>query len=675
MHWHVYKHQETHETMRKFWQRIFNEIDSDRQHLSGQDSLKIIGSNLAIAVVYSLLATVSLEFISLPGKVASVWLPSGFTFAIFYYYRFKALPGIICGSMFGLVTLFFDWKFSFASFVLLNLVCTLANCFQPLISTWIFQKKATLDRALNRVQSASFFVMAAAAGPFVSATMGITISYWIGTITWKDYGVCWLSWWLASTLAHLIFTPPILLLKELGWQQIFASLKRAIGWTFESSAIVVFTAAIVWIDFFYGYPLAYVLFAILIWSVFRLGELISALGVAIISLAAIIATSQGTGSFSDRTPNESIILLQSFIGILSITGLILSATVQERQAIRSDLVQMLETLEIRIEERTADLRLSEAQLDAFFSAAPWGMGIIDHHYRYVRVNQVLAKINGLPESGHLGRLIWDVVPGLRSSLEPLFQAVFTTGDSILNQEINAQVSAQSRIDNTWLVSYFPIFDMDHQPYRVGFLVMDITDRKRLELQLAHQARIDGLTQIANRRHFDEVLRSEWNRCLRSTQPLSLMLCDADYFKKYNDTYGHLMGDRCLVAIAQVLREHARRSSDLAARYGGEEFAILLPNTTLAEAVQLAHQIRGQIHQLAIPHRGSQVSSHVTLSIGIMSHIPQSGDEICDLITGADRSLYEAKQQGRDRIVALPYEAIRQPSSLAGDVPRDRPSSR
>lgn len=80
--------------------------------------------------------------------------------------------------------------------------------------------------------------------------MGITISYWIGTIAWKDYGVCWLSWWLASTLAHLIFTPPILLLKELGWQQIFASLNRAMGWTFESSAIVVFTAAIVWIDFF-----------------------------------------------------------------------------------------------------------------------------------------------------------------------------------------------------------------------------------------------------------------------------------------------------------------------------------------------------------------------------------------------------------------------------------------
>lgn len=127
--------------MRKFWQRILNEIDSDRQHLSGQDSLKVVSANLAIAVVYSILAAISLEFISLPGKVASVWLPSGFTFAIFYYYRFKAIPGIICGSMFGLIPLLFDWKFPFASFILLNLVCTLANCFQPLISTWVFQKK------------------------------------------------------------------------------------------------------------------------------------------------------------------------------------------------------------------------------------------------------------------------------------------------------------------------------------------------------------------------------------------------------------------------------------------------------------------------------------------------------------------------------------------------------
>jgi len=626
--------------------------------LSPQEALITIITSLLIAIIYFALSTISLEFISLPGKIASVWLPSGFTLTAVYFLGFKAIPGIVCGSMFGLVPLFKDWTHPFTSFILLNITCTLANCIQPWIAVALIKKNSVNHCLFNEIKSALFFVLASILSPMISALMGITISCIIGTIEWKDYLTCWLSWWLASALAHLIFSPPLLLLKETKPLHFSAHPDRQSTNhpKLESWMIVGAALLIIWIDFFKGYPIAYTLFAVLIWSVFRLGNFFSSLLVVVASLSAILATSHGHGSFSDRTLNESIILLQSFIGILSITSLILSATVKERQAIEANLEKTLETLELRIEERTADLKRSEAQLDAFFSVAPLGMGIVDHHLRYTRVNQLLAKTNGIPEKQHLGRKVGDILPKLRQQLEPFYQQVLKTGKPVLNQEITGQNSANPQQHQTWLASYFPIFDVNQVPDRVGFVVMDITERKRLEVQLERQARIDGLTKISNRRHLDEVLQSEWQRCLRSCQPLSLILCDADYFKIYNDTYGHPMGDQCLMEIARILRQSTRRSSDLAARYGGEEFAVLLPNTTLREAISLAHVIRGRIHQLDIPHRGSKVSSRVTLSLGLATHMPQPGDQIHDFISCADRALYEAKQQGRDRIVSLPFNS-------------------
>ena len=139
------------------------------------------------------------------------------------------------------------------------------------------------------------------------------------------------------------------------------------------------------------------------------------------------------------------------------------------------------------------------------------------------------------------------------------------------------------------------------------------------LQTANQklqklAILDGLTGIANRRYFDLVLDKEWQRLAREQQPLSLILCDVDYFKAYNDTYGHQQGDRCLQKIAQILQQSTRRPADLVARYGGEEFALILPNTNAPGALFLAHNIVRQLAHKHLPHSASQVSKIVSLSI-------------------------------------------------------------
>ena len=171
-----------------------------------------------------------------------------------------------------------------------------------------------------------------------------------------------------------------------------------------------------------------------------------------------------------------------------------------------------------------------------------------------------------------------------------------------------------------------------------------------ELQrLSTIASIDFLTQVANRRRFEEYLDIEWRRMTRSQQPLSLILVDVDFFKSYNDTYGHPMGDRCLSKIARVIKDVVQRPGDLVARYGGEEFAVILSNTDTHGAAHVAEKICFAVRKLAIPHENSQVSSYVTLSAGLATVIPISNSSFEKIIVAADKALYQAKAAGRDRV--------------------------
>jgi diguanylate cyclase (GGDEF)-like protein len=167
-------------------------------------------------------------------------------------------------------------------------------------------------------------------------------------------------------------------------------------------------------------------------------------------------------------------------------------------------------------------------------------------------------------------------------------------------------------------------------------------------QLELLAKIDALTHVANRRRFDEYVQQQWQRLTRDQKPLSLILCDIDQFKSYNDTYGHPAGDTCLVKIARAITNAVQYPADLVARCGGEEFAIILPNTTATGAVEVARRIQEQIAQLQIYHPSSNVKNFVTVSLGIASTVPCENTFPSELIAKADTALYQAKQQGRDR---------------------------
>ncbi len=182
------------------------------------------------------------------------------------------------------------------------------------------------------------------------------------------------------------------------------------------------------------------------------------------------------------------------------------------------------------------------------------------------------------------------------------------------------------------------------------LVQILMDEGDSYAEEGEKARIDGLTGIPNRRRLDEFLLKEWDRHKKLQQPLSFLLCDVDYFKCFNDLYGHQAGDECLKKVVKEIKA-SLRSDDLLARYGGEEFAIVLPHTPAQRAIQIAERVRAAVFAAAIPHGDSKVCGQVTLSIGVACQLQQPQDAACvrTLVEQSDRSLHIAKRLGRNRV--------------------------
>jgi diguanylate cyclase (GGDEF)-like protein len=191
-------------------------------------------------------------------------------------------------------------------------------------------------------------------------------------------------------------------------------------------------------------------------------------------------------------------------------------------------------------------------------------------------------------------------------------------------------------------------EMDCRNAREELLVVmqKLEDANRTLRQLSS---LDGLTGVANRRNFDESLMKEWRRGIRRKTHLALMMIDVDFFKSYNDAYGHLKGDECLKRVAMALANSVRRPTDLVARYGGEEFVVVLPETPIEGAATVAEALRDKIEALRIMHAHSKVSDHVTISLGVASTIPTNDSIPTVLIVAADQALYQAKQEGRNRV--------------------------
>jgi diguanylate cyclase (GGDEF)-like protein/PAS domain S-box-containing protein len=303
-------------------------------------------------------------------------------------------------------------------------------------------------------------------------------------------------------------------------------------------------------------------------------------------------------------------------------------------------------------------RLQEALefSDAIIATVREPLVVLDSELRVITANRSFYRTFQVNPEETEKRLIYDMgkrqwdIPGLRKLLEN----ILPMNTSFEDFEVDHDFESIGR--KTMLLNARKIYREANNVEMILLAIEDITERKKGEEILKLIAFMDGLTGIANRRHFDNTLDLEWRRAMRSAKAISLILVDVDYFKNYNDVYGHLAGDSCLQKISHTIKDSLRRAGDVAARYGGEEFAVILPDTDTEEAYLFAESLREKIDNLNIEHRDSMVRKNVTVSLGVSTTVPKKDSTHGKLISLADKSLYKAKQEGRNRVVSACEES-------------------
>ena len=313
-----------------------------------------------------------------------------------------------------------------------------------------------------------------------------------------------------------------------------------------------------------------------------------------------------------------------------------------------------------------------ALLHSVLNAVTLGAVVLDHERRVVLWNDWLSKHAGITQAQALGAGFFTLFPALQGGRvdAAIGQALNNNFPSLLSQSLNkapfplyanaavaAMASTTTGLEDRLqqAVAVTPVV-LAGAPRHCLIQISDVSIAVGREKLLREQTMVlrsqtfsDGLTGIANRRHFDVAMDREHRRARRHGTPLSLLMIDIDHFKAYNDHYGHQKGDGCLIQVSAALSAMLKRSADLMARYGGEEFAMILPDTDTAQAAQMAETIRARAQELAIPHAHGGAAGVVTVSIGVATRHAEAPLAIEALIGAADRALYQAKRRGRNRV--------------------------
>lgn len=326
----------------------------------------------------------------------------------------------------------------------------------------------------------------------------------------------------------------------------------------------------------------------------------------------------------------------------------------------TDWHEMQEVLKSEIEKREIteqELAQRNSLLDTILSASRDPIGMYNEQGVYVICNEPFARALGHTQTGLLGKSARDVLTGEQyESFCQTDQKVINEGRSIKTDDF---VVLEDGTPIWYEVLKSPYLDPTDGTNGVLVMARDVTERKMAEQQLADAIMelqelsfVDSLTKVANRRSFDEQMRKLWFSHMREQQPLTLILCDIDYFKAFNDNYGHQQGDFALREVAKIFSSVIKRETDEVARYGGEEFAFLLPNTDLPGGEVVAAEIHQALADVGLTHLYSEVDTKLTVSLGVATLTPQPNQDYGELVEMADIALYKAKAAGRNCTMSL-----------------------
>jgi diguanylate cyclase (GGDEF)-like protein/PAS domain S-box-containing protein len=304
--------------------------------------------------------------------------------------------------------------------------------------------------------------------------------------------------------------------------------------------------------------------------------------------------------------------------------------------------------------KTMEAEVAHLEFNQIFNAVGDPTWVINNQFDIVHINRAFLELLDIKEKDTaLHRKCYELFPsGSCNGTKCPARRIRKAKGRI---EIDEERSLPTGRKIPFLITGMPLFGFTSELVGVVLQFKDITERKRYEAalekanrKLEQLAALDGLTQLANRRIFDEKLHGEWMRAAREKQFFSIILCDIDFFKKYNDHYGHQAGDECLKAVAACIKRSVQRPGDLVARYGGEEFGILLPNTDAEGAFQVAEDIRKTVCEMKLEHERSDVSRSVTICLGVATAIPSGQKNGEWLLKAADGALYASKRNGRNQ---------------------------
>jgi len=330
----------------------------------------------------------------------------------------------------------------------------------------------------------------------------------------------------------------------------------------------------------------------------------------------------------------------------------------------------------RANTKTTEAEVARIEFDQIFDAVADPTWVVNEQYEVVRINRAFLDLIGIKERvTALSKKCYELFPSPSCHIARCPLKHIRKTKQRLEIEEEREISPGRKVP--FLVTAMPLFGLASELVGMVQHFTDITERKRYEdalrqanRELEQLAAVDALTGLANRRIFDERLHAEWALMAREQQPFSIIICDIDFFKNYNDYYGHQSGDACLKAVAKCIKSAVQRPADLAARFGGEEFSILLPNTHSGGACYLAEKIRTGIYSMKLQHARSPVSDSVTICLGVATVVPSTDCNGAEkLLKAADQALYASKMNGRNRVTVAPS-----PVSAPDDLPVMPPHS-
>ncbi len=557
-----------------------------------------------------------------------IWVANGVLLAYLLLAPRRLWPAYLCagvlGHAVGSIMIHTAWQ--------VNLLDTPLDVFEAFLGAlFLRQRSAQLPRFTQGKYLLRFFAFAVLAAPLITGLLHGVIT---GLCQHAAFSTPFWQWLATDSLGACVVTPACVAIFR---TRTHRSLCAGKNWTYLIPIAAVIFAVLSQAKV----PLPFVLYPVLVLILLRLDLGWAAAATLLVAAVGSWFTVHGEGPFAasrSLSRLEPAVLLQLFVASAMFTLYSVSVVIENLRSTERRLQQIASLHKLVTENSRDVIIISDFEgRRSFVSAAGANWGgwsgeeMLDLHS--------LALVH--PEDR---RKLAETVRELRSGKD----------DALAECRVRARDGHYVWVEASLRTIRDPVTRV---PTGILNNVRDISERKLAEQQLAEayhavetMAITDALTGLANRRRFDQCLTIEWRRGMRERKPLSILLIDADLFKAYNDTYGHLRGDNCLKQIAEAVQDVVSRPGDLVARFGGEEFAVILPNTAAPGAFQLAQDICAVMCSRQLPHSASPIGV-VTISAGSATLVPQLGQPAVALIDCADQALYQAKRNGRNRACA------------------------